>query len=239
MNCIDVHRKLTADPSIQDEPVLAHLSQCTACANFAKSIDQFEQSLQPAAKIDVPDGLAERILLKHNFRQQHQQRSIRFKLYAIAASLFLVLGISLNIGNFNTVRENALTLEEVAINHVIEERNHLTENKDIQLAALNKILEPFKLKFKQTIGKINYAGSCPIHNSPGVHIIVQEKNTTATLLLMPGEYVKHRRTHSKDGFTTTVIPTQNGSMAIVTEKGSQPELIKAIEKDLNKAIQYI
>lgn len=239
MNCIDVHRKLSAEPNSKDEAILSHLEECSACASFLNSIQQFEQSLNMAAKIEIPEGLADRILLNQNFKQQYQLRTNRFKLFALAASLLLVLSVSFNSTNLMNMLNQSLSLEEVVINHVVDELDHLNQNKNIQLARLNTVLQPFNIKMKHTIGKINYAGTCHIRNSRGVHIVLQEKNETTTLLVMPGEYVKTRKTHTKNGFTTTIFPTQNGSIAIVTKKGSKPAIVENLEKNLGKAIQYI
>ena len=239
MNCIDVHRKLTAAPDCKDEAILSHLEECSACANFLNSIQQFDQSLIKAAKIEIPDGLADRILLKQSFRQQHQMRANRFKLFALAASLLLVLSVSFNMSSLINILDKSLSLEEIALNHVIDEIDHLNENKNIQLAKLNTVLQPFNIKMKNTIGQINYASTCPIRNSRGVHIILQQKNELATLLVMPGEYVASRKMHTKGDFTTVVFPTQNGSIAIVTKKGSKSVSVENLEKDLSKAIQYI
>jgi len=239
MNCIDVHRKLTAEPNSKDKALLSHLEECSACANYLKSVKQFELSLTKATKIDIPDGLTERILLKQSFKQHNQQRDNRFKFFAMAASLLLVLGVSFNTANLKHLLNSSLSLEEVAINHVTNELEHLNETKNIQLAKLNTVLRPFNLKMNRSIGQINYASTCPIRNSRGVHIVLQEKNEIATVLVMPNEYVTERTTHTKGNFTTTLIPIQTGSIAIVTLKGSKPAITENLEKDLNKAIQYI
>lgn len=239
MNCIDVHRKLTAEPNSQDKAILSHLEECSACASFLNSIQQFDQSLNKATKIEIPEGLADRILLKQNFKQQHQLRANRFKLFALAASLLLVLSVSFNSTNLMNMLDQSLSLEEIAINHVIDEIDHLNENKNIQLAKLNTVLHPFNIKMKYPIGQINYASTCPIRNSRGVHIVLQEKNETATLLVMPGEYIKTRKIHTMNGFTTTIFPTQNGSIAIVTKKASVSAIVENLEKNLSRAIQYI
>jgi len=239
MNCIDVRRKLTTTPSIQDEMILAHLEHCTACANFAVSMNEFDQTLHTATNIDIPDGLAERILLKQSFTQQHQQRATRFKFYAMAASLLIIVTVSLNMNNLNSVLNNTLSLEDVAINHVNDERHHLNDRENIQLAKLNNVLQPFNIAFKDKIGQVNYVGTCPIRNSRGVHIVLQKENETATLLVMPGEYVTNRTSRTKGDFKTVIIPTQNGSIAIVTLKNSQADFEKNIESKLNQAIQYI
>lgn len=239
MNCIDVHRKLTAEPNSQDEAVMAHIEQCPACANFLNSIQNFDESLNTAINVDIPDGLAERILLKQSFTQQRQQRSNRFNLYAVAASLLIVLGVSFNMSKITSLLDNSLSLEEIAINHVIDERDHLTENRNIQLAKLNTVLQPFNIKLNKSIGQVNYAGACPIRNSRGVHLVLQKNNSVATLLVIPGEYVTERKTHTKGDFSTTLIPAENGSIAIITEKGSNATLADELEKSFKNAVQYI
>ena len=239
MNCIDIHRKLTAEPNSQDEAVMAHIEQCPACANFLNSIQNFDESLSAAVNVDIPDGLAERILLKQSFTQQRQQRTNRFNLYAVASSLLIVLGVSFNIPKIASLLDNSLSLEEIAINHVIDERDHLTENRNVQLAKLNTVLQPFNIKLNKSIGQVNYAGACPIRNSRGVHLVLQKNNSVATLLVMPGEYVTERKTHTKGNFSATLIPAKNGSIAIITNNGSNPTLANELEKTYKNAIQYI
>ncbi len=233
MNCIDVHRKLTTEPDNRDEAVNAHLQQCQSCNRFAQSLEQFDHTLHDAANIKVPEGLAERILLKHSFQQQRQQRTTRLKLYAIAASIVVVLGISFHFNHPLT------SLEEVTINHVANEIDHLNEHRNVQLAKLNTVLQPFNIKLNKSIGQVSYAGSCPIRNSRGVHIVLQGENETATVLLMPGEHVTTRTTLIKGDFKSVIIPVKNGSIAIITRKNSQEELEKHIEQSLYQAIQYI
>ena len=228
-----------AEPNSQDEAILDHVEQCPACANFLNSIQDFDESLNAAVNVDIPDGLAERILLKQSFTQQRQQRSNRFNLYAVAASLLIVLGISFNMSRITSLLDNSLALEEIAINHVIDERDHLTENRNVQLAKLNTVLQPFNIKLNKSIGQVNYAGACPIRNSRGVHLVLQKNNSVATLLVMPGEYVTERKTHTKGDFSTTLIPAENGSIAIITNKGSNPTLANELEKTFKNAIQYI
>ncbi|MBN4080178.1 DUF3379 family protein [Beggiatoa alba] len=243
MNCIDVHRMLTADPTHRDQAILSHLAQCSACTRFAKSNQQFEQSLHNAANLEIPDGLAKRILLKQNFKQQHQQRHQRFKFVAVAASMLLALSVSLNFTllntEFNHWLNGSLSLEEVAIQHVADELDHLSENKAVKLASLNTLLRPFNLKFNRSIGQLNYVSTCPIRNSRGVHIVLQNKKGLATVLVMPGEYTPARTTYLKGDFQATIIPVKNGSIAIIAYKESEPDLLQNLEKELANAIQTI
>jgi len=234
MNCIDVHRKLTAEPNNRDTAICEHLNSCSACTKFATSIEQFDSTLHDVTNINIPDGLAERILLKQNFKQQRQ--AIQFKRYALAASVFLVVGVSLVLNN---TLNNSLSLEVVTIDHVTDERHHLSENKNVQLAKLNTILKPFNIQFKNKIGHVNYAGSCPIRNARGAHIVLRSDDETATLLVMPGEYVTARTSFTKGEFKTLIIPTKNGSIAIITDKNAKVAIEKNIENRLNQTIQYI
>ncbi|VAW92440.1 hypothetical protein MNBD_GAMMA23-411 [hydrothermal vent metagenome] len=238
MNCIDAHRKLTTAPSIRDDTLNNHLQACSACAKFAESVEQLDHSIHDAANINVPDGLAERILLKHSFKQQHRLRTTRFKFYVMAASVILVFGLSLHF-NYLPWQKNALSLGDVAINHVTNEMNHLNENNNVQLAKLNRVLQPFNIKFTSAIGRVSYAGACPIRNSRGAHIVLSTENETVTLLVMPGEYVNTRTSLTKSGFKTTIVPTKNGSIAIITPQNSKAELQQSIENSLNQAIEYI
>src|SRR5262249_54445527 len=87
-NCIDFRREKLADPRRLTEAAEEHLIACPACQAFSRRVNAGERMLQQTVAIDVPDGLAERILVGSRARTRSP-----FKLWALAASVVFSLGL--------------------------------------------------------------------------------------------------------------------------------------------------
>ncbi|MFV2061047.1 MAG: DUF3379 family protein, partial [Gammaproteobacteria bacterium] len=214
INCIDVCRQLRSDSNSNNPAIINHLDGCDACRAYAENQNKLTHSLQQAIDIDVPEGLASRILLQQSINEKKHSGSRRNRLYATAASVLLSVGL---VSGY-LVLNKPVSLETVALNHVKDELRHLNDRNDVQLVKVNELLKPYNMKLNKSLGDINYAGSCTIKNSKGVHIIVQTETGPVTILLMPGEYVKNRKRVDDTVFSGAVVPIENGSFAIIGGK---------------------
>ena len=61
MNCIEFRRRYTTEPDSSNALLAAHRSECSACAQFARKIDIFEEQLREALVVDPPASLYARI----------------------------------------------------------------------------------------------------------------------------------------------------------------------------------
>ncbi len=62
MNCLEFRRRCTVDPSRLGAECAAHRRRCAPCGRFAVRMGKIEKRLRAAVAIDIPDGLAERIV---------------------------------------------------------------------------------------------------------------------------------------------------------------------------------
>ena len=232
MNCLDVRRHLDSDPANKTDALASHLSSCAACSEYAQHIEKSEKKLLSALTTDVPDGLAYRILLAKDIHVQQKNKQSRLRLYSIAASLLLTVGLVSTLLFVN----HPYSLQQVALQHIQDELRHLSDRKNVQLSTLNNVLSPFSVKFNNMIGTINYAGACNIRNNRGVHIVLQGKTEPVTLLIMPGEYVKQRQHINGKQFKGVIVPVKNGSIALIGRSASE---IDTLEKTLQRSLQFI
>ena len=94
MNCLEFRRQFLADPSITTAELAEHRLACQACQRFAAQTLAMEHVLKEAAKVDVPEGLASRILLRQ--RLETRRDTIRRNgLWAIAATFVLSIGLAI------------------------------------------------------------------------------------------------------------------------------------------------
>src|SRR5262245_32632970 len=73
MDCLTFRRLKSSAPRDVSPEMSRHAQACEACAGFARDIDAFELRLEEAVRVQVPDGIAEAIIL----RQRRSQRLAR------------------------------------------------------------------------------------------------------------------------------------------------------------------
>ena len=235
MNCLDFRRVISTEPTNQTPDMLRHMHECSACMAFAQRQQQFEARLSDVLKIEAPEGLASRILLSQGLGTRRRQSIVRNNWLALAASVLLTIGL---VGGMLFVNY-PYSLQRVAlahVNHVDMESPHMQVKQDVSLSKLNNLLEPYNMAFTQQIGQVNFAGICLMRRSSGVHLVVKGAKGPVTILMMPGEYVGERKTMRDRRLEGVLIPTDNGSIAIIGEVG---EMLEQYEGRIDSALNYI
>ena len=227
MSCLDVRRQLATDPGALTPAMAQHLAACEACRAVAGREQAFNAELDAAMQVDVPERLAARILL-------HQTTGARSKKRLLILWSALAVGVTAAAVGLLALLGPPLTIEEIVLAHINAEPHHLQDKKNVRLARVNTLLKPLGNRIVKNIGTINYAGVCNIRKQRGGHLVIEGSKGPVTVLLMPGEYIQARRTIHDPQFDGIVIPTANGSMAIVGEKG---EALGTVEERLRPAIK--
>jgi len=229
MNCLDVRRLLLAEPKSQDPDLHQHVQQCTDCTRFAKDLIAFESDLNQASKVAIPEGLASRILLRQRMSSVQNRR----KRIGMAMAAVLLLGFTIILaGLFNNgvLSPGQKNLDQIVLLHVNSELHHLNDRQDLSLKQVNTVLKEHGSKLNALPGRmINYAGACQIRKNNGVHMVVNTRSGPITVLFMPGEFVRERSQFQDKRFQGVILPTKQGSMAIVGEDLQQ---IEQLEREL-------
>lgn len=226
MNCLGFRRALSVRPASQDSEILSHRLACADCDSFARRQAVFERTLAEAIKVEVPEGLASRILLAHGVRLRGGGR-VRRRL-AFAASVALGLAAA-------WVATRPGPLDRAVIAHIDEEWSHLTDRGQVALAQVNRVLAPLGMMVDVDIGPVHYAGSCRIRRGLGAHLVLQGEKGPVTVLLLPDEQVKGRLPVRDGRFRGIIVPAGRGSMAIV---GQPDEPLEEIERRLRLAVRF-
>ena len=116
MNCLEFRRILLTDPGTRDPAFVEHKRSCADCADAVGRSAQFEQRLREAVRIEAPENLASRILLKHSFASPVSKPWWRnTAAVALAASLLLVVGLVVSTVIGTHARHQRLSEEFVAL----------------------------------------------------------------------------------------------------------------------------
>lgn len=213
-NCIDFRREKLADPRRLTEAAEEHLIACPACQAFSRRVNVGERMLQQTVAIDVPDGLAERVLVGGRARTRSP-----FTLWALAASMVLSVGLGVQYWHAAPDREHVA----LAVEHVIHEPEALMSTRLIEPQRVAQVLESFGAEVKVPLAAVRYVKLCPVPGGTGWHIVFDTPDGPATVLLMP----------QKDSRVRT-LTTQYRGMGVHVEAGGQG-VVAVVARDPDRA----
>ncbi len=229
-SCLDFRRRLLAEPHARLPELQRHQQECQVCAEFAARLRADEALIADAVRLQVPEGLAERVMLRQALDATRRQRSRRFRFLAAAASVVLALTAALVVGLLG----RPVTTEQLVMQHIRNELDHLAERRALQLTQVNAVLRPFDTEAGSSLGTVHYAGACTIRREAGAHLVIEGQRGPVTILLMPEEGVEGRFRIQDRRFSGVVIPAGDGSIAIVGEDG---EPLDAVESRVERGLR--
>lgn len=216
MNCLEYRRAKLSDPRRLADEALAHARDCAQCRDFAREVDATEISIAEALAVRVPEGLAERALLRR--RPAHR----RWTPWALAAGLVLAVG-ALALHPFGT--DPSEQYARLAIEHVVMEPESLATERANDPAMVAAAVRSFGGTLKQPIGRVRYVRLCPVENGTGLHIVFETPDGPATLIVVADKRIAAAATADAAGLDALVRPAPRGYYAIVT--GSRARTVAA------------
>ena len=219
MNCLAFRRAKLADPNRLSDQALAHLSGCRMCQAFARRIEANEKRLVRALSVPVPDGLAERVILRATGRKPASP----YRLWALAATVLLTTGIGLAWLN-RPSPEPRYDFAASAIAHVKHEPESFTTIRDADPARFATILAEFGADLRAPIGKVRYVRLCPVPEGTAWHMVFETEDGLVTLMLIPGHQPRGKNLfEEKDGMSALVRTAGQGYYVIVADTRAKVE----------------
>jgi hypothetical protein len=226
MNCLEFRRLKLAEPKRMADDARAHASECPACLAFARGVDESEAALERALAVSVPEGLADRVLLRQGGPRRASRRA-----YALAASLVLAVTALVFVATRETDSANHA---RIAIEHVLEEPESLTSFYNADPERLSAIVREFGGTLREPLGRVRYIKLCPVEQGSGWHIVFEVPQGLATLILVPDRPIGAAATASLGRFTARVEPVRGGYYALVTDSaGSASEVSKLLKQRID------
>lgn len=213
------------------------MAQCAACAALARKVEQFDAEIRGAVLVPVPEGLAERVLLRHKVRKPARFGGFRLGVWALAASLIVALGAVIQLYRADTGdQERIATAAAVgeghaaiaAISYVLDHEPQLLEaNVSGDPAAMKSALARLGLNLPAEGTTVRYLGKCPVPRGDGEHLVLQTPFGRVTLILVPEQSLGPRVVVAYRDHTALVNPVRSGSYIVVADSLRN---IKQLEK---------
>jgi hypothetical protein len=234
MNCLDFRRRMLADPLSRDKDLVAHEADCPDCGPFAQELRADEIRLRGILReITPPAGLAERIQLAARF--EHRSTLQRRWWLSAAATVMLVVGVSMVSLWTTSLERGQVTLAQSVLHHIEDEAHHLREAQPVAAGRVQSVFARFGAELAGEIGPVHFAAECLMRERNGVHLVLPGKMGPITVFLMPGEMTESALPVSSERFAGEILPTRWGSIAVIGESG---EPLEGLGARLAKAVNW-
>lgn len=203
------------------------MAQCAACTALAREVERVDAEIRGAALVPVPEGLAERVLLRHKVREPARSSGFRFGVWAMAASLIVALGVAIHLYRADTGDQERITTAAAvgeghaavaAISYVLDHEPQLLKaNVSGDPTVMKRALARLGLNLPTAGTTVRYLGKCPVPSGEGEHLVLQTPFGQVTLILVPGQSLGPRVVVAYRDQTALVNPVRSGSYIVVAD----------------------
>lgn len=245
MNDLQFQKQLQINPFDLDESMLNYLEQHPELKASVKKARDFEQQIEQAFDVDIPEGLEARILMNQSYEmskesdldshlddQKVASHSIGLAatkvlpwwgLGGIAASL-LVVTISFNLWQAPAGLAPVKATDYIAhiVDHIGHEPELMTAYKVPKNEQdLQKLFLAVGASLEQPIAEMSYAGECVLNGQTGLHIVMQDVDGPVTVIVMPGQQLAAMEAFEASGYQGELMPVKGGVVAIIANNLEQ------------------
>lgn len=220
LNCLDARRELTAGPRWIGTRLQRHLDRCPGCAAYRDELRVRDERLAVSLRVPVPDGLADRVLLRQGLGRARAPRWL-----ALAAMLVVALGVS---GFFGVQHwRQAPALEAIA--HVLEdEPRELIIWRRADPQRLAAAAQRAGVTLEGGAMAVRYLGTCPFRGGYAHHVLLGTPFGKATLLLTPDAPLRSTVVAEGRGLAALAAPTRAGNVFLVADSAETLKRIAAL-----------
>ena len=210
MNCLEFRRQKLAAPRELPAAAAAHRDACAQCAAFDRRADEMDAQLLQAISVPVDGTLVDRVLLNHRLGARKN------RVVALAASIVLTLTLGAGWGYLGLAPDQALL--EASIAHVMDEPEAFTARNTVSPDDLAAALAPSGAKLHGDLAaRVTYLRDCLVPGGYGKHFVVDTDMGKITVITMPNQAVRWKRTLEYHGLVAAIMPATHGSYAIISE----------------------
>ena len=233
MDELEFRRRLIAAPYEADDALQQALQEKPERLRQQADFQAFDDTIAQALAVDVPDGLAEQLILRQRFAQHKQQRQRHKWWFAMAASVILTVTATLTLWP-----QPQSNLANYALAHVYHEPDalqHLNENTSLQ--QMNAKLASYGLKANHELGHIFYANHCDFKGKRSLHLVLDYQGQRVTVFIVPGlnDFNETPQQFADDRFQGSFIGHGNTGLIVV---GPSRQQVEGMNQTLSHALTW-
>ncbi|WP_413692724.1 DUF3379 family protein [Psychromonas sp. KJ10-2] len=183
-----------ATPNDKSEEFLERAMSSDSSKKLVDDSKAFDKLLKDSLKVDVPDDLADKIMLEQSFALERDKNiSARWHL-AIAASVAFVIGLSIPLiqktvtppVEVAAVEQAPEDIGNVAL-EMVKNEYFLTAkaNENASLQAVNAKLAVYGGQAKEGLGEVMFVNYCSFKGTSALHMILKGEKGRVTVFVVP------------------------------------------------------
>ncbi|MGY3943641.1 DUF3379 domain-containing protein [Aeromonas tecta] len=246
MDELEFRRRAIAHPMDTDPAFLEAAQAAPANRKHLDEMQQLDRQLRRTLEVEVPAGLAERILLRQAMEVDDDvviplppppARS-SWRPLAIAASVAFLLGMSTRWVSWPVQAPAELSLAQVAMAHVYGEEPFIKDvDEKVNLQTINAKMEKYGATLMDMQGmKVTYVNHCAFYQGPALHMVIQGKMGPVTLFLVPKHVPLTLQPHFADGtLKGEILPLKGANMVLI---GDMQEQLAPVAQQLESHLHW-
>lgn len=233
MDELNFRRSLYAEPNTDDDALLREINADPKRQEFHDELKQLDEKMYQALKVEVPEDLAHKLLLRQTMQQHRVNKRRKYMHLAMAASIAFVCGVSFTLWQ----QQSLVDLSDQAIAHVFYEGDYpLNSQQNISLQQVNAKLAAFGGEITEDIGKIHYASICDFDNVRSLHLVVDSDYGKVTVFIVPAkDNYQTSGAARRQGYSSQAADLHKASLIVVGEDGTN---VKEVKEQLSQRIQF-
>ena len=224
MNCLEFRRLLGVEPASARADFLAHRDACAACAEAFARASAFEADIKRALAVPVPEGLADKILLRQTTERRRDRVALRGRnLWRIAAALVLAVGAGALGWRWTVTRDIA----GLAIAHLPHEPYALTAHGQVPSDKVRAAFDRYGVHLAGAPAQVDYVQNCRVGANHAVHMVMQRGEGPVTVMYFADRAEGHAKRFERDGLMGRAVPIGQGTLVLLAAHDQSFDSIEA------------
>ncbi|WP_189637837.1 DUF3379 family protein [Thalassotalea sp. HSM 43] len=184
MDELEFRRRLYSDPNSKDNELLNAIEADPSRKKFAKELKSLDDKIDSVLRVDVPEDLADRLILRQSLDSHSQrQRKSRWHL-AVAASVAFIVGISVS---YMAITPSHSSIADYSLAHYHHEAGNFAHSGDSKytLTSFNKSVAGLDVSFTDKLGKLVSVDECFFDGMNSVHLVFEGLYDNVTVFIIP------------------------------------------------------
>jgi hypothetical protein len=230
MKCSDLQLSLGAEPTATSPELETHLRECAACAEYRREMLELDGKIRRALMIDVAElgsatpesvpvqrrpwaGSSHGTAKRPGGAEAAAPAYSRGRQWALAASVLLTVGVIMVM--WGALPRHSLAADVVS--HVISETIEGPLDGAVSETTVREVMQRSGMRLDPLNSRIVFMRTCLIRGRLVPHFIVRTEQGTATVMIMPDEYLKAPERFDGNGYRGLLIPDgEKGSIAVLS-----------------------
>lgn len=233
MNCLEFRHLILSDPSVKQSEADAHLETCAQCTRFKQEILNLDSDIEKALSVEVPEGLAARVLLNQSFKQSPRLQA-RWIQFAMAASFV----VAVVFGAILLTDQEPGADAEPMLAHAIHQPHEFSDGEHQPIGGEELAVMMAQLQLTASLDNVVYAAICPINGERAVHLVIKDGEDQYTVMLVPENSPSKMYTVDDKLWRGYISPHPAGALAVLANAKDEHAVarIREVTDKLQSAI---